>query len=399
MDVNNRSVRLATIGSFFGFLLLGFVDNIKGPTIPILLKELNLNYSMGGTILLAAYVGFFVATIFMGTVSDIAGKKFVMIAAGAALIIGITGYSSSNTLILLVVSIAVIGIGLGSIEIGSNSIIIDIHNQNKGKYLNQLSFFHGVGSMIAPIFAGQLISRNLSWRSIYQFSLVLVLLLPLFFLIIKYPKSQTGGSSGIDFKSLGKKAFTREMLLLYVLVFSYVAAELGVSSWLVEFLQKQKSQSVVISSLFLSLYFGVMALGRLLGSFLVEKVGYIKIMLFCTLASLLCITIGVWGPPVLAFFVPLTGLFFSIIFPTSAAIVSEIHKDNLGTILGLFCSFAGIGGMIGPWVVGIFSDLLGIAMGMYMITVFCILMLISLISLTKKIGIIKGEINNNRQAL
>jgi FHS family glucose/mannose:H+ symporter-like MFS transporter len=136
----------------------------------------------------------------------------------------------------------------------------------------------------------------------------------------------------------------------------YVAAEIGIGSWLVEFLQKAKGQSVLRSSFFLSLFFGGMTVGRFVGSFFVERIGYLRIMLYVSIASVVCLALGTFAPPALAFFLPLTGLFFSIIFPTITAAVSDLHTENMGTILGLLFTFAGVGGMLGPWIMGFLSD-------------------------------------------
>jgi fucose permease len=107
-------------------------------------------------------------------------------------------------------------------------------------------------------------------------------------------------------------------------------------------------------------------------------------MLYTSLAAVVCMAIGIFAPASLSFFLPLTGLFFSIIFPTATAAVSDLHKENVGTILGLLFTFAGIGGMLGPWIVGIFSDWMGIQMGFGMILIFCIGMSITFGLLIKK---------------
>lgn len=295
----------------------------------------------------------------------------------------IAGYASSSTLIFLVFTYLFIGIGLGSLELGGSNIIVDLHNQNRGKYLNLLSFFYGVGSTIAPFYAGYLLNSSFSWRKVYQFSLIIVVLLPLYFCFTKYPTNNSSALNGLNFRHLGKTAFTKEMIWLYILIFAYVAAEIATASWLVEFLQKIRLQSIVISSTYLSMFFGCMMLGRLIGSFIVDKIGHVRIMTLFSIASLMCIIVGIFGPTNLAFFLPLTGFFFSIIFPTATAVVSKMRSNNLGTILGLFFSFGGIGAMIGPWIIGIFNDLLGLKLGMSMVAVFCIIVTISLIFLLK----------------
>ena len=368
----STSIKRITYGAFLSFFLFGFADNLRGPTFPVLLDDLNFSYSVGGTIVLGAYLGFLIATLLTGPLSDVSGKRVVIFIACACLFVGMLGYSVFSAFWILAVAMTVVGLGMGALEVGANLIIVDLHPQDKGRFLNLLAFFHGVGSMLAPLYAGQLLDAGVSWRSIYQSGLLIVVLLFVYFLFVKYPKTAVSGTSKLDVKRLGKSAFTRDMILFYVVIAVYVAAEIGIGAWLVEFLQEAKSQSVMTSSFFLAAFFGAITVGRFVGSFLVERVGYVKSMLYAALASVVCVAIGTFGPPALAFFLPLAGLFFSIIFPTVTAAVSDLHKENLGMILGLLFTFGGVGGMLGPWTIGVVGDWVDIQTGMGMILVFCV---------------------------
>lgn len=226
--------------------------------------------------------------------------------------------------------------------------------------------------MVAPLYAGVMLAADTSWRNIYQSALLVVLTLLVYFLLVKYPRSAGAESNKLDLKHLGRSAFSGEMILFYVVIAIYVAIEIGIGTWVVEFLQKAKAQSVMMSSLYLSLFFGAITAGRFIGSFLVERIGYLPSMLYASLAALGCVAIGTFSPTGLSFFLPLTGLFLSIIFPTATAAVSDLHQENVGTILGLLFTFAGVGGMLGPWLVGILSDWMGIQLGFSVILVFCI---------------------------
>ena len=365
-------VKLITVGTFLSFFLFGFVDNLKGPILPNLLDDLGLSYSMGGTIVLGAYLGFLISTLTMGPLSDIAGKPVVILVACVCLFVGMIGFSVSNVFWTLAATMTIIGLGMGALEVGGNLIIVDLHSQDKGRYLNLLAFFHGIGSMIVPLYAGQLLTAGVSWRSIYQSGVLIVVLLFVFFLLVRYPKSGPSSDNKLDMNRLGKSAFSSEMILFYTAIALYVACEIGMGAWLVEFLQETKSQSLISSTLFLSLFFGAITVGRFVGSFLVERIGYLKIMFYAALASMVCVAIGTFAPPVLAFFLPLTGFFFSIIFPTTTAAVSDLHTENVGTMLGLLFTCAGIGGMLGPWLIGVFSDWQGIQAGFGLIVLFCI---------------------------
>ena len=301
-------------------------------------------------------------------------KKVIIFLACACLFVGMIGYSLFSLFWTLTLAMVVLGLGMGALEVGGNLIIVDLHPRNKGRYLNLLAFFHGIGSMFVPLYAGQLLDAGISWRWIYQSSVLIVVLVFIYFLRVRYPQATASGQNKLDLKKLGRSTVAGDMMLYYVAIAIYVAAEIGLASWLVEFLQQAKSQSVTLSTLFLSLFFGAITAGRFVGSFFVERVGYHKSVLIASAASVICVTIGTFAPPALAFLIPLTGLFFSITFPTITAAVSDLHQENIGTILGLLFTFGGIGGMLGPWTIGVFSDRLGIQTGFGMIAVFCVAM-------------------------
>ena len=382
-QISAKLVNIITAGAFLAFFLFGFSDNLKGATLPVLLDDLSFSYAFGGTILLASYLGFLIATLVAGPLSDIAGKKIVIILACSSLLIGMLGYSTSSTFWALAVAMFIIGLGLGALEIGANLIIVDIHREDKGRYLNLLAFFHGAGSMIAPLFAGQMLVMGFSWRRIYQFGLGLVLFVLSYFLWVKYPRISGNESEKLDFRKLGKSAFSGKMILFYVGIATYVAAEIGIGTWLVEFLQSVRAQSVTQSTFYLAIFFGSITVGRFVGSFLVARMGYLKSMLYAGVAATIFVGIGIFTSATLVIFLPLAGLFFSIIFPTLTAAVSDLHQENEGVILGLLFTFAGVGGMLGPWTVGLVSDWVGMRLGFGIILIFLLGMNLSFVSLIR----------------
>ena len=379
-----RSIGLLTAAAFYSFFIFGFTDNLKGATLPPLLTEMGLNYSIGGTILFGAYVGFIIATLFTGILADTIGNKAVLLLAGAFLIFGILGYSSFTSVLGLIAAMAVIGMGLGSIELGANSIIVDIHPLDKDRYLNLMAVFHGLGSMLAPLFAGWLLISGSSWRSVYRWDLALVGLMILFFLLLPYPHIPKSNTEKFDLSHLGKAAFARPMGWFYFAIAVYVAIELGLASWLVTYLQDIRQISVGASAIYLSVFFGLVMLGRLLGSFVVERVGYLRSILYATIGATVCIGLGIFGPAPLSLLLPLAGFFLSIVFPTLTAAVSDLHTENMASILGLLFTFAGVGGMLGPWLIGLVGDVLGLSLGFGINLLYCGLLLVIMLVLIKE---------------
>lgn len=376
-------VILLTAGCFLAFFIFGLTDNLKGPTLPAMLEEMNISYGTGGNIFFGQYLGFLIATLFTGLLADRFGLKSVILLAGALMLIGAGGYSSLNTIWLLALSLFILGLGLGGLELGPNALIVSIHHERKGLFLNLMSVFHGLGSMLAPLAAGWLLTMGVFWRTIYHWELFLILAFILYFVLIRFPQKDAQEHEGLDFKQLSKVAFQPSLIWFYISIALYVAVEIGMASWMVTFLQNEQSQSVAESTRALTIFFGTIMLGRFVGGFLVHRIGYLRSILFASIASVVCIAVGLFGPPDLSFFLPLTGLFFSIIFPTITAAVSDRHTKNTNSILGMLFTCAGAGGMVGPWIIGLTSDAFGLQTGFSMNLAFAILMTFAIYVLMK----------------
>jgi MFS transporter, FHS family, glucose/mannose:H+ symporter len=256
---------------------------------------------------------------------------------------------------------------------------VQAHPQKKGLYLNLMAVMHGMGSMLAPLFAGWLLSQNVSWRVVYRWDILLILAFLLIFFFIRFPKN--GERTSLDFRQIPKFAFKGGLPWFYAALTFYVAAEIGIASWLVTFLQDVRGESVASSTRSLSLFFALIMIGRLVGSFFVQRLGYLRSIFAASIASLICISIGSFTS--LSIFLPISGFFYSIIFPTFTAAVSETQKENTNTVLGVLFTFAGIGGLIGPWAIAQASDLLGLQTGFAGGVFFTILLVASTLILMK----------------
>lgn len=344
---------------FFAFLLFGITDNLKGATLPGMLEELNIDYGTGGNIFFSQYIGFLIATLITGILADRFGLKLVIVLAGIFLAIGVGGYSSFSTPFLLSASLFIVGMGLGAFELGPNAVIVSLYHEQKGLYLNLMAVMHGLGSMIAPLFASFLFSMNFTWRTVYRWELLPIVIFIFISLLLHFPKSEE--KAALDFRTIPKVAFKHHLPLYYAAMLFYVAAEIGIGSWLVVYLQNERNMQTALSNNYLALFFGLIMLGRLIGGFIVKRLGYLRTTLIASLLGIASISIGIFSP--YSFFLPFTGFFFSIIFPTLTAAVSDTEQKNINTILGVLFTFSGLGGVVGPWLVAWGSELFGLQIG------------------------------------
>jgi fucose permease len=384
--LHTKAVWGLTAAAFFAFFVFGFTDNLKGPVLPALLSGLQFSYSVGGALLFGIYLGFMAATLVTGLAADAWGLKAVLVFAGVSLALGTSGFGSFASPIWLTLSAAVLGFGLGSLELGCNALIVRLHPADKGRYLNLMAVMHGLGSMLAPLYAGWMLSAGNAWRNVYLWSLAPIGLLLGSFTLAHLPRGNQLGREAIDFSRLGKTAFEGKLPWYYTAIGLYVAVELGIASWIVEFLQQARAQGVAQSTLYLSAFFGLIMLGRFLGSFFVERIGYLRAILVAGLGASACIALGVFGPEGFSILLPASGFLLSIIFPTITAAVSGFQHENLNSVLGLLFTFAGLGGIAGPWLVGVASDLAGIEFGFGLNLAFSLLTAASALVLLRQNG-------------
>ncbi|MCL2001061.1 MAG: MFS transporter [Planctomycetes bacterium] len=392
-DRNDRRILTMTIGCFLAFAVFGVAEILKGSTLFAVLDETGYSYSRGGTIVMASYLGFFAATLAGGAAAELGGRKVLLTAASACFLLGMGGYSLARGLPAFLAASFLIGLGCGATEIGANYIIVDLRRRNPGLYLNLLSACFGLGSMLAPQYSGRLFTAGFSWREIYWFAAVGPALLLVFFSLARYPRQINPDNpenrvppERPAFRTMLQSAFSPGIGWFYLLVFAYVAAEMAIGHWIVEYLRTAREMPVESASNWLSLFFGCIMAGRIVGGFFVERIGYVNSMAGATALTMLAVAAGIYGPAGLAILLPLSGLFFAVILPTAIALIStRLGETERGTALGVLFCFVGLGGMAGPWLAGVVNDFLGLRSGMSVALFFLLLLPAALLRIGKAI--------------
>lgn len=174
--MKNQSLKtttfLVTAACFLSFFVFGFTDNLKGPTLPSMIRELNIDYGISGNIFFGEYFGFIITSLIAGILADRFGLKVILLVIAVNLMAaGVAGYSSFSNITLLLIPFFN-GTWLRRDRVGNEcNNCADPHGK-LGLYLNLMAVLHGLGSLIAPLFAGWLLAMNVTWRTIYRWDIL-----------------------------------------------------------------------------------------------------------------------------------------------------------------------------------------------------------------------------------
>jgi fucose permease len=249
--------------------------------------------------------------------------------------------------------------------------------------MNLLHFFYGLGASIGPRYSGQMISMGFVWNDVYFYSLALVAVLFIFTVLVKPPERKNHGhEEKIPLKDILKD---KRAILFGTSMGFYVACELGVANWFVNYLTVVYKMSELQGSTMLSLFFITFTAGRLVGGFIAERLGYFKSVLIFLGTSLILFTGGILLGRQYVFLISFCGLAFSIVFPTLTTIVIGEFRKSTGSILGFIITMSSVINMFSNWIIGKINDSIGVDKGFMIIGVYIVIAIVLVIILKRTV--------------
>lgn len=384
MDTENKTYKFIYVLAFGVMLMMGFLDSLRGPIIPNIRAGFNINYTSVGTMLFIASLGFLVSTFFSGILCDRIGQKKVLFLGFICTVSGILTIGISPNFGALLAAMGLLNIGLGSVEMGVNSVVSGIVLKKQAMFMNFLHFFYGLGASIGPRYSGVLIKINISWRHIYLLSLIFVGALFIYLMTLKFPESLKRGKS--ESLSIFVIVKDKKALLFGAGLGLYVSCETGIGNWLTNFLTIEYKMDSLKSSFYLSLFFIVFTIGRLIGGFIAERLGYLKSVLIFLTAALLLFSTGMLLGGKYVFLFSLCGFFFSIIYPTIVSTALGEYKKATASVLGFVVTMSSGINMFSNWFIGKLNDLFGVRVGFGIIIVYMVIAITIVVVLRSMTG-------------
>ncbi len=267
------------------FFMWGFITCLNDILIPHFKTIFELSYFQSMLIQFAFFGAYFVGALIYFIISSISGDPINKIGYKNGILLGLLT-SALGTLLFypaaemqsfgfFLTALFILALGFTILQIAANPYVILLGNPETGSQrLNLAGAINSFGTTIAPIVGGSFILSSVSSeRGIdsvklpYMILTGLFLLLVILFKIVSLPKftNEENVERGIG-------ALRYPQLTLGVLaIFFYVGAEVTVGSFMTNFvvLKEIKGLTIAEATIYVSLYWGSLMIGRFTGSLLV----------------------------------------------------------------------------------------------------------------------------------
>jgi fucose permease len=337
------------LAASLAIFVYGMTAAMLGTILPDLSARFRLTPKQDGTIAFCQALGLILASIGVGPLIDYEGKKVGLVLGLALSALAVAMLPRSSGFRSIAARMFLLGTGGGIIVTAANALGSDVDPAHRATALNLLNIFFGLGGFATPFVSANLLGRNSARLCHLIAGLVIVTMaVNLFAPIPSVTSAQT--FVFLDLESI----LARPILwLCALLLFLYVACEVGVWNWLVQHLIAQGvPQARALNVLSFAFALGLL-IGRLAASQILISVSGLTVtlaasilMAILTFAMLQTRNTAAW------IFTFLAGMAMAPVFPTTVALLGDAFPRMTGTAIGIAITSSWIGLAVSSRIIG-----------------------------------------------
>ena len=363
------------------YVVFGLLTSVIGVAIDRFQAQYGVSLGVAALLPLAFFLAYGLTSIPFGLLTDRFGAKSVLLLGTALMGTGSALCYLSAAAWAVIVSVFLIGTGVTAVQIAGNPFVRVLDQPSR--YTSNLTLIIGIGALgyaLSPLIVPVLQANNLSWTTIY---LLLAVVNAVIFVVVAFahfPKTTTNADERLN---LGRffHLCRNPLVLVYALgIFLYVGGEVGVSSYIITFMNNVHHLSNDQSfwpaptfmhqlfpsktALIVALFWLLQAVGRLVASALMRKVSERAVFIVhstLTVVALVVAMLGSEGVALVSF--ALVGYFTCVSFTALfSAVINSFNHDH-GMLSGILGT-AIVGGAFIGWLVGAVGNAHGMVWGM-----------------------------------
>lgn len=351
------------------YISFGLLTSVIGVIIDRFQVDYNVSLTTAALLPFAFFLSYGLTSIPFGIAMDEFGARSILLLGTILMMLGSLLCYLSNNYIVIILVIFLVGIGVTAVQVAGNPFIRELDKPSK--YTANLTIIIGIGSLgyaFSPLMVPLMQSNGFSWKAVYLiFSLINAAILILLSLS-KFPEVKIRDEERMN-TSIILQLLRNPIIRVYSLgIFLYVGAEVGISSYIITYMDKIHGVSNTDSfwrdgtfmysvfpsktALVVALFWLFQALGRLIISPMMKYVSEKRLFVFHSFGTIVALSIALLGgstTSLIAF--ALVGYFTCASFTSIFSAAINSFGENHGTISGIMGT-AIVGGAIVGWLVG-----------------------------------------------
>jgi fucose permease len=303
-----------------------------------------------------------------GAATERLGRRTVLSVAVAIHAVGLVALGVAPAWGVFLVAALPAGLGAGALDGGVNGLFLDRFRSGRGRALNLLHLFFSIGALTAPLAVGFLVEAGVGWQAIVVGTGLGAIPVALLFAIVEMPAgrrraTEPHGPLAEEPAKPVRGRFAAPLVLLALAIAFYVASEVGVSNWLVRFLEPAPLTTATTA---LSLFWAGLAAGRLVSSQVADRFDHLRFATACAAGLAIALVVAIFVPslPISIACFALAGFASGPVFPMIIAIGGERYPDRSAAVSGLLTGAAVAGSTTYPPIMGFLSVTVGLTIAM-----------------------------------
>ncbi len=380
--LDTKAKKQQMIISYLVFIFNGMLALSIGSLLPFVRDARGLDYVFSGMLVSLHSVGNFLASFFAGPVGIALGRKRSILIFESALPVAYAILLFSKSPWLIAAAFLLSGIARGACSNFCNMVIAKLA-PGKALMVNGLHGMFSVGAFSFPIIL-MLLTKTDSTNWMIACGMMLVLGAIVWFLYMMLPNENLDDTAKKE-KKVDYRFFKEPMFYFCTsILFFYLAAEQGVIGWLITYFTDSGIMSASLSQVMASVLWIMIFAGRLTAGALSTKVKKEDLLLVMGIGFVFFFFVLLFSRNTTVIVLGILGFGYSMagIYPTAVSFAGPlINKYSMAWSFVL--TFASMGSILMPSVIGRIAKSAGIVSGMSSIVVVIIIDLILIFMLRR----------------
>ena len=379
------------------WFVISFVTNIIGPLMPTIIGDFKLNLALAGFLPFSFFLAYGVVSIPAGITVERFGARNSLLAAFLLNFIGALAIVLFPNYVAVVGALFVIGLGMAMLQVVINPLMRTAGGEAHFAFfsvMGQLVF--GLASFLSPLAFSAMMQHasmqysaaatahksiwtslltlappNLPWIAFYWTFLAIFVAFIAITYLMKIPRVELADDERAGTRETYLKLLAdSHVRLFFVGIVVYVGTEQILANWMSQFLATYHRVSPTVEGAqTVSLFWGLMSLGCLLGLLLLKLIDSKIVLGIFSILAMVCVAVALYGSKdaaLMAF--PTAGFFLSVMFSVIFSLSLNSVARHHGALSGILCSGI-LGGAVLPLLVGVLADRMGLRTAMAMVFV------------------------------